>query len=400
MFFSIVIPTRNRPHLLKSAIDSVLNQDFTDFELIISDNSNEKSSAEVRKLMSGYDDKRINYVRPPSELPMCDHWEWALNLTSGEYVSVLYDRAVFKYSALSAIHKEIITHAFPEAVVFKRDFLTGDDPPYYLEQIRHTDKVYWFSAGDAVDMFSKAIIPSFFPLMTNSFSKGSLQKRMRETFGAVFGGAPDPTNCFCYHSLDLIEKYLCIDSSFIILHGEKFSTGKYTLLGKVSETTKDYFKLMENKGGYKYTPIPMIDEFVPLPLNFIYEEYYMVKNYQTSGRFKEVDMAKLYITIMNSLDDMAEMSPEIMKSSRKAMEQFRVRHGIPATTRIKQTAKRITKKIKSSKRILRPIKNFILSKLDSNLFGAESGKTSDVAFNSIEEALEYDRKHPRGRSQS
>ena len=36
-FFSIIIPTYNRAHLLKIAVDSVLAQTFTDYELIIVD---------------------------------------------------------------------------------------------------------------------------------------------------------------------------------------------------------------------------------------------------------------------------------------------------------------------------------------------------------------------------
>lgn len=37
IFFSIIIPTFNRAHIIKRAIDSVLNQSFKDFELIVVD---------------------------------------------------------------------------------------------------------------------------------------------------------------------------------------------------------------------------------------------------------------------------------------------------------------------------------------------------------------------------
>ena len=38
-FFSIVLPTKDRSFLVKDLVNSVINQDFKDFELIVSDNS-------------------------------------------------------------------------------------------------------------------------------------------------------------------------------------------------------------------------------------------------------------------------------------------------------------------------------------------------------------------------
>ena len=40
-FFSIVIPTKNRPVFLRESIQSILYQDFDDYEIIVSDNFNE-----------------------------------------------------------------------------------------------------------------------------------------------------------------------------------------------------------------------------------------------------------------------------------------------------------------------------------------------------------------------
>ena len=37
--FSIVLPTRNRPSLLKVAVQTILRQTFQDWELVLSDNS-------------------------------------------------------------------------------------------------------------------------------------------------------------------------------------------------------------------------------------------------------------------------------------------------------------------------------------------------------------------------
>jgi glycosyltransferase involved in cell wall biosynthesis len=56
---SVVIPVYNAEEFLKETIDSVLNQKFTDFELIIADDSSTDRSKDI---VFSYDDPRIRYV--------------------------------------------------------------------------------------------------------------------------------------------------------------------------------------------------------------------------------------------------------------------------------------------------------------------------------------------------
>ena len=58
-FFSIVIPTYNRSHTLSRPIDSVLNQSFQDFELIIVDNGSTDNTKEW--ISKNYQTEKINY---------------------------------------------------------------------------------------------------------------------------------------------------------------------------------------------------------------------------------------------------------------------------------------------------------------------------------------------------
>ena len=58
-FFSIIIPTHNRAHLIKNAIASVIVQTYADFELIIVDDG---SSDTTTKVINGFHDDRIKLV--------------------------------------------------------------------------------------------------------------------------------------------------------------------------------------------------------------------------------------------------------------------------------------------------------------------------------------------------
>ena len=57
---AICLTTYNRPNYLKIAIDSILDQTFKNFRLIILDNGSDKRTWQ---LIEAYNDDRITYVR-------------------------------------------------------------------------------------------------------------------------------------------------------------------------------------------------------------------------------------------------------------------------------------------------------------------------------------------------
>ena len=59
MKFSIIIPTYNRASFLPKAIESVLAQTYTEWELIIVDDGSTDNTKEV---VSKYNDSRITYI--------------------------------------------------------------------------------------------------------------------------------------------------------------------------------------------------------------------------------------------------------------------------------------------------------------------------------------------------
>lgn len=83
---SILTPTRNRRAWIRRAVQSVLNQTFEDWELIILDVGDEGKT--VEDLIA--DDPRIRYVRGQCAGPAAD-FQAALQLAEGEIVTPLSD---------------------------------------------------------------------------------------------------------------------------------------------------------------------------------------------------------------------------------------------------------------------------------------------------------------------
>ena len=85
---SVVIPTCNRAHFLQAAIQSVLNQTFQDFEIIIVDDASEDGTEQV---IRSFDDSRIRSIRHESNRGQGATRNAGVRQASGEYVALLDD---------------------------------------------------------------------------------------------------------------------------------------------------------------------------------------------------------------------------------------------------------------------------------------------------------------------
>jgi glycosyltransferase involved in cell wall biosynthesis len=83
---SVCIPVYNCAEYIGNAIESVLSQSFSDFELIIVDNKSTDRTIEVVKTFS---DDRIQVYQNDTNLGMLGNWNRTLELAHGEYIKIL-----------------------------------------------------------------------------------------------------------------------------------------------------------------------------------------------------------------------------------------------------------------------------------------------------------------------
>ncbi len=83
---SVVVPTYNRGDVLSRAIDSVLDQTFQDFEIVVVDDGSTDDTAQV---VTTYDDERVRYVAHDDNQGQNAARNTGIGMAEGRYVSYL-----------------------------------------------------------------------------------------------------------------------------------------------------------------------------------------------------------------------------------------------------------------------------------------------------------------------
>lgn len=80
---SIILPAYNAEKYIAETIESVLNQEYTDFELLILDDGSKDKTAEIIKT---FDDTRIRYIKNEKNLGLIQTLNKGISLAKGMYI--------------------------------------------------------------------------------------------------------------------------------------------------------------------------------------------------------------------------------------------------------------------------------------------------------------------------
>lgn len=325
-FLSIVIPTRNRPELLRNAVASVLDQGVSDLEVIVSDNSEDIYAEQNKLVLASYLDSEINYVRPPSTLAMVSHWEWAINHASGSYVGILTDRMVFKKGAIRRIC-EILRTRHPDLLTYGHDSLFGEQPPFQYMQRKCSGALLTTTRESVVEACQRGHVSRLWPRMMNSVCERSVLADLRKNYGSVFTGvAPDYS--FCFRAMDWLGECQTLDMSLLISTAEYASNGKHFTETSVSDAKRDFVSLAEAgvspevKTVLVHSTIPWT---APVPYNIELFEYQIARKYQVSGMLGLIDIASFYEAAFLALLAWRVHGREVT-AGMQALEALRSRH--------------------------------------------------------------------------
>lgn len=83
---SVLMPAFNSGKFIKQSIDSILNQTYTNFELLIADDG---STDNTKKVISGFNDSRIKIFHNEFNLGYLKTWNKLIQESQGEYITFM-----------------------------------------------------------------------------------------------------------------------------------------------------------------------------------------------------------------------------------------------------------------------------------------------------------------------
>ena len=119
---SVILPTYNRAEFLRSAIESVLKQTYTDLEIIVSD---DKSTDHTEEVVRSFKDERIKYIRNKGNKGVSAARNSAIMASKGEYIAFLDDDDEWLPDKLKR-QVEVLDHSRPNTCGIHSNLLVID----------------------------------------------------------------------------------------------------------------------------------------------------------------------------------------------------------------------------------------------------------------------------------
>jgi glycosyltransferase involved in cell wall biosynthesis len=217
-FFSILIPTRDRSNLLGDLIFSILDQNFSNYELIIADNSEKE---ETQNILNQINDKRVINLRTGG-LKMADNWETGIQACSGTYLLLFSDKMVLKPGSLGYLYQYINQHS-PSCVQWDLDAFFDEELKYFKNK-QPVDESILDSKSIIQDVLSSEFDSVKIPCHCNSAISMSLINSIKlKTGRACMQLNPDYT--LAYQVLLNVDSVHELGCSLSILRYPSFAGG-------------------------------------------------------------------------------------------------------------------------------------------------------------------------------
>jgi glycosyltransferase involved in cell wall biosynthesis len=122
---SVLIPTFNYGRFLPEAIDSVLEQNFQDFELLVIDDCSSDDTSEVMRQYYARD-PRIRFSANPTNVGMVNNWNLCLSQARGKYIKFLFgDDKLYHREALGNLVALLESHRSATLAASGRAIIDG-----------------------------------------------------------------------------------------------------------------------------------------------------------------------------------------------------------------------------------------------------------------------------------
>lgn len=264
---SVAIPTKNRQYYCIEVIKHILSYNNNDFELVIQDNSDDRT---IEEFVSTIEDKRLKYVYTDEAISSVENMSRSIALTSGEYVCMIGDDdiilpSIFEYAKYmkkndieSVSMNTIPSYTWPNIELnIDGKFAVIKSKQYQkIRKIQVKKQLIQLYKDGIIDYQNYSL-----PRVYHGIIKKTILDKINKQIGYYFGGlSPDIYSTIALSSL--ISKHIIVDDFFTISGACPQSTTAQSKLGghkgKLSDAPH-----FNNNSDYKW------DKLIP--------EYYSVE---------------------------------------------------------------------------------------------------------------------------
>lgn len=294
--FSIIIPTRNRSYTLKETIQTCLNQNYTNYEIIVSDNHSVDDTSTV---VQGFSSTHIKYLKPPHSCSMTENWEFALSQATGDYIAILGDDDGMMPNALNNALALIQTWKM-EAIIGRKDLykwpnIAEVDQRNFLRcEVRVATKIL-----KSKDVLKNALYGTgYYHNLPMIYSVGFISKNVIENVkqknNGVYFNSPIPDLYSGVVNSCIIDTYLFANVSFFLSGISAASNGASMAIQNSDKSIITSF-IKENK-------IPFHEKLIFCQSNNIIIAESYLKVYEMGLLQEPLDFEKLVVSTLESLN--------------------------------------------------------------------------------------------------
>ena len=294
------------------ALKTCLNQDFEDYEIIVSDNFRIPDTQDV---VEKCNDDRIVFVRTNQPLAMSENWDYAISHVNGDYVILIGDDDGLLLNSLSNVDKVI--EATNKRVIrwewilyYWPDFYW---PEFFIKNV--AGKMYIPISNGLTELNSTEIIKKVanyelhyksLPMLYNSAVHSSILKKIKEKNSVFFNSqAPDIYSGFVIAKS--VKKYLSLNTPLSIAGLSKSSNGAAQLYTNQNSNIKEDFATLNDKAGLTWhTKVPPINVLPAI----IADSYYHAKDTLFPDEADVVDYTRLVKNCIQELTNISQVKDE------------------------------------------------------------------------------------------
>jgi glycosyltransferase involved in cell wall biosynthesis len=378
-FFSVIIPTRNRYDTLRHSIRTVLGQEFTPFELIISDNSDPANYDQRDAINEFLADDRVKYQRTPSVLAMSDSWEFAVSKSTGEYIIIFGDDDGLIAGALQRIF-DIIQQTKTEVVNWARvEYSWPDIIPLQDSNLMVIPYMGRTGVVDGLEYIKLVATHRadyrYLPMMYCAAVSKNVLNRLKEETGRIFNASsPDIYTGFAFAYL--VKKYVTIGHAMSI-NGVSSKSNGVAHNNDDKSLKMDHWKTF-GQSGIKWPPL--LPEIYTAYVGIIEPFLQLARFYPRLSKY--ISMKEIYKHIIDNLNYTSQQSLD------EKLEKIRI--GARGDTYLSQWTDKYLTKV-NHRYLAEPIKGYHHRigfdgshlVLDSSRFGVQNVYDASVFVNEL-----------------